>query len=129
MVPLEVQWEVCGESGNSLAIPVPGDWALHSGLELFSGTLCYRAEIEIPQADEVGLDLGRVGDIAEVFLDTHRVGSCLWAPYRVSLGKNIEPGLHRVEVLVTNSAANEFEGLQMPSGLLGPFKLILYNQS
>ena len=127
MIPLEVQWEVCDERGNPLKIPVPGDWALHPGLELFSGSIRYCAEIEIPQADEVGLDLGRVGDIAEVFLDTHRVGSCLWAPYRVNLGANIKPGLHQVEVLVTNSAANEFEGLQLPSGLLGPFKLILYN--
>ena len=74
---------------------------------------------------EIWLDLGQVGDIAEVSLDGKPLGSRLWSPYRFRLGRHLEAGPHQLEVRVTNSMANEFEGAQMPSGLIGPTSLIL----
>ena len=103
-----------------------GDWSRHPGLELFSGTLCYRAELEIPDREaEFGIDLGGVGDIAEVIVDGSSEGVRMWAPYEVFFTGPVAAGRHRIEVRVTNSMANEYEGAQLPSGLIGPVHLIL----
>ena len=67
---LDVPWQVFGEDGAPVAGLGLGDWSRYPGLELYSGTLCYRTVFTIPgAADQVGLDLGAVGDIAEVTLD------------------------------------------------------------
>jgi hypothetical protein len=79
--------------------------------------------VDLPAAG-VGLDLGAVGDLAEVLLDGQPCGVRLWAPYRLDLGPAIQPGVHDLEVRVTNSMANAFEGAQLPSGLMGPVHLL-----
>ena len=123
---LDVPWQVFGEDGEPVAGLGLGDWSHHPGLELFSGTLCYRTVFTIPDAaDQVGLDLGAVGDIAEVTLDGKPARVRMWAPYRVVLAGPVTPGRHRLEVRVTNSMANAYEGAQLPSGLMGPVQLIL----
>ena len=122
---VEVEWEVRRVEGETLDGLTIGDWAQCAGLELFSGTLCYRAEIDIPQeVDAVGLDLGAVGDIAEVLIDGERCGVRMWAPYEVWLGR-LASGRHRLEVRATNTMANAYEGVQSPSGLMGPVRLVL----
>ena len=123
---LDVPWQVFGEDAEPVAGLGLGDWSHHPGLELFSGTLCYRTVFTISDAaDQVGLDLGAVGDIAEVTLDGNPAGVRMWAPYRVVLAGPVTPGRHRLEVRVTNSMANAYEGAQLPSGLMGPVQLIL----
>ncbi len=133
-IKTDLEWEVSRVKGFSGEDPSPdsnqhlgvGDWAKVPGLELFSGTVCFSSELEIPGGvDEVLLDLGRVGDIAEVVLNGKHVGVRMWASYEVSLGKELSQGLYALEVWVTNSMANAFEGAQCPSGLIGPLELIL----
>ncbi len=125
-LPLDLRWQVSGEGDD----PVPGlelgDWSRHPGLELFSGTLCYRAVFDLPgAADRLDLDLGDVGDIAEASLDGELAGVRMWAPHRIPLTGPVAAGPHRLEVRVTNSMANAYEGAQLPSGLIGPVHLIL----
>ena len=123
--PLELSWQVYATDGTQVAGLSLGDWSRHAGLELFSGTLCYRAELEVPDAEaEFGIDLGAVGDIAEVIVDGTSAGVRMWAPYGILLPP-AAAGRHRIEIRVTNSMANEFEGAQCPSGLMGPVQLIL----
>jgi len=122
-IPIDVDWSVLDSEGNPTSIPGLSDWSREANWELYSGSLTYRAEFDFPEADSVTLDLGAVGDIAEVFLDGESSGVRMWAPYAVSLGK-VAPGRHVVEVRVTNSMANAYEGLQMPSGLMGPVHLV-----
>ena len=125
-MPLDLRWEVRDLDGVAVAVPAPGDWARQRGYELFSGTLRYLTELTLPApATEAWLDLGRVGDSAAVFLDGRRVGVRMWAPYRVCLGSGLAAGTYRLEVRVTNSMANEYEGSQRPSGLLGPVTLVM----
>ena len=125
-LPLELSWQVRGADGAPVAGLGLGDWSHRPGLELFSGTLCYRAELEVPDAGaEFGIDLGAVGDIAEVSVDGTSAGVRMWAPYEVFFTGLVAPGRHRIEVRVTNSMANEYEGAQLPSGLIGPVRLIL----
>ena len=125
-LPLELSWQVDAADGAPVAGLGLGDWSRHPGLELFSGTLCYRAELEVPDEEaDLGIDLGAVGDIAEVILDGNPAGVRMWAPYEVGFAGPVAAGRHRIEVRVTNSMANEYEGAQRPSGLIGPVRLIL----
>ncbi len=125
-IPLDLRWEVRDLDGAAVAVAAPGDWARQPGYELFSGTLRYLTELTLPAAArEAWLDLGQVGDSAAVFLDGQEVGVRMWAPYRVFLGRNLAAGTYRLEVRVTNSMANEYEGSQRPSGLLGPVALVV----
>ena len=122
----ELEWRLFDESGDAVEGPAPGDWAQFPGLELFSGTLCYRAELDIPEeAYEAWLDLGTVGDATEVVVDGAVAGWTMWPPHRVQLGHRLRPGPHQVEVRVTNTMANAYDGAQRPSGLIGPTGLIL----
>ncbi|MFZ4696006.1 MAG: hypothetical protein ACOYMV_12850, partial [Verrucomicrobiia bacterium] len=123
--PVRAKWRVRKPGGRLLGLKAPGDWARQRGFELFTGTLAYEASLEVPSAAELWLDLGRVGEIAELRVDGRVVGACLWAPYRFRF--NAAPGRHRFEVRVTNSMANEYEGAQLPSGLMGPVRWVLQN--
>ena len=125
--PIAVDWSLTGADGHAVSIDSIGDWSQKEGWELFSGTITYRAAIEFPAADEFLLELGAVGDIAEVLIDGQSVGTRMWAPYDVHLGC-VSPGRRTVEIRVTNSMANAYEGLQMPSGLMGPVTLVARRQ-
>ena len=124
-VALDLSWKVTDPAGNPVAAPAPGDWSKHSNLELFSGTLCYHSDLELPSTDEIWLDLGQVGDIAEVFLNGDSINTRMWAPYHIRLADHLPSGPHHLEIRVTNSMANAYEGLQLPSGLIGPLALVL----
>jgi hypothetical protein len=120
--PLDVEWSIHNSKGQPVSIDGIGDWAQKENWELFSGTITYQAEIVFPEADEIGLDLGLVGDIAEVLVDGTSVGSRMWAPHDIYFEGTA--GKHSVEVRVTNSMANSYEGMQLPSGLIGPVNLV-----
>jgi hypothetical protein len=119
-------WQAFTVDGDPALVPAPGDWAQTPGFDLFTGTLVYRAEFALT-ADQVRgtrwLDLGQVGDIAEVTANGQRLGVRAWAPYCFPVGQTLGAGPNRIEVRVTNSAANARYGRQLPSGLLGPVRL------
>jgi hypothetical protein len=116
-------WRAYDEAGSALDLPCPGDWAQLPGWEIFSGRLRFRTEfaLTLDQAQApLFLDLGQVGDIAEVILNGASLGGRAWAPYIWPIGQLCRAGDNQLEVVVTNSIANQLEGLQRPSGLLGP---------
>ena len=126
----DLDWKVYASDGTPVDIAAPGDWAECPGYELFSGTFSYRSAIDLTDAvKETWLDLGQIGDIAEILLDDEPIGIRLWAPYKVCLGRNLKGGTHSLEVKVTNSMANAFEGTQNPSGLMGPVRIISRTKS
>lgn len=102
-----------------------GDWAKREELRRFSGTVSFTTEIELPEgAADARLDLGEVGEAAKVFVNDIEAGDLLWRPYAVIIDSaHLRPGRNRIEVLVSNSAANHYEGARRPSGLLGPVTL------
>ncbi|MBT7805601.1 hypothetical protein HN766_08935 [Candidatus Poribacteria bacterium] len=120
-------WTVHNDDDVASDAPPLGDWSQTSGLGTFSGTLRYGVEFELSEAHVDAarfLDLGRVGDIAEAFVNGQRVGVAAWAPYTLPLDAPLIAGANRLEVHVTNSMANEFDGRQKPSGLMGPVRLL-----
>src|SRR5262249_35813757 len=79
----------------------------------FSGTACYTTEFENPKgsADDWRLDLGQVCESARVKLNGQPVGALWCPPYEVSIGAFLRPGTNRLEVAVTNLAANRVRDL------------------
>jgi hypothetical protein len=89
--------------------------------------LTYSTSVTLANLPEtVDLDLGLVGNAADVFVNGHTAGFAMWAPYRLPLDPtHFRAGENRIVVRVTNSAANYFEGALLPSGLIGPVTLRL----
>lgn len=102
------------------------------------------------------LDLGEVKYSARVVLNGRDLGTLAWRPFRWAVGDAIRPGQNVLEIEVTNTAANElagnperlteleqkgwlrnsyikrylpFDREMVPSGLLGPVRLVAYEPS
>jgi len=126
VVELSGPWQASLPTGEAVTLPCPGDWAQVEGWQTFSGTICFTTSFEMPAGwsdDPVYLDLGQVEEIAEVLVNGEPAGVALWSPYVIEVTDVIRPGNNMVEVRVTNSQANYYDGLQLPSGLLGPIRL------
>ena len=116
-------WQASDTSGKKIDVPCPGDWSRVREWDLFTGTLCFKCDFELPDRaanEPLFLDLGQVGDIADIELNGESLGVLAWAPYIVSTAQSAKGGTNTLVVRVTNSMANSIQGMQLPSGLLGP---------
>ncbi len=79
----------------------------------FAGTARYTIEFDRPPANagDWVLDLGKVCETARLTLNGRRVGTLWNAPFRVRVGQFLQPGENRLEVEVTNLAANRIRDL------------------
>ncbi|CAM3610278.1 glycosylhydrolase-like jelly roll fold domain-containing protein [Marinicrinis lubricantis] len=104
-------------------------WTAWEGHEHFSGTVSYEIDLEwipdIPYSDVI-LDLGEVHELARVFLNGEEVGVRMWKPYRLSVQEQLQVGLNKLRVNVTNSLSNRYDKESLPSGLMGPVRIELY---
>lgn len=85
----------------------------------FSGTGRYEIEFDLPAARlangaRLTLDLGKVGNIAEVELNGQAVGVAWMAPHRLDITRAARPGKNQLVVLVTNTLINYVSGLKAP---------------
>ncbi len=83
----------------------------------FSGTGSYEIEFELSahQMKDRGkmiLDLGKVGDIAEVKLNGKEVGVAWMWPYKMEITSFVKKGKNKLVVLVTNQLVNYVSGLK-----------------
>lgn len=99
----------------------------------FCGTIRYVTTFEAEEKDVyIGIDLGLVGETAEVVINGHNCGLRVQQPYRFSIENAIKQGENRLEVLVTNNPAyrerDDFSRMLAlpPSGLLGD--VVLYRE-
>lgn len=120
-----------------------------SGIKYFSGVATYSTTFKAPAGYRSGtpllLDLGRVGDVAEVRVNGRAVGTLWHAPYRVDVGSAVKRGDNQLEVRVANLWVNRLIGDRQPgakkvaytvmptyradaplrpSGLIGPVQLL-----
>jgi hypothetical protein len=88
------------------------------GIRYFSGTVTYRTRFRLPRGAgpdaSLMLDLGKVGDIAEVAVNGHPVGYAWKAPYRVDIGRVVKRGDNVVEVKVADLWVNRLVGDAQP---------------
>ncbi|MCF7734587.1 MAG: hypothetical protein K9N23_23085, partial [Akkermansiaceae bacterium] len=85
----------------------------------FSGTGRYEIELTVPadrlrEGTAAWLDLGRVGNIAEVELNGQALGVAWMSPHRLGVTKALRPGKNRLVVRVTNTLINYVSGLADP---------------
>lgn len=122
------------------------------GVKYFSGTAIYSKTIELkkePGRSRVFLDLGKVGDIAEVILNGKKIDTLWKAPYRVDVTSALHKGKNLLEIKITNEWTNRLIGdkdapadkkvlafyvnsfggpYQLTnSGLMGPVKLLTHD--
>jgi len=124
-----------------------------TGVKYFSGTGTYSKTIQAP-ADwfktgaQLWLDLGDVKNLAEVSVNGKPLGIVWKRPFRVDVTGALKPGANTMEIKVTNLWVNRLIGDQqpdatkkytytaqqfyradsplLPSGLLGPVKLVRF---
>lgn len=131
------------------------DWTTRPepGIQFYSGTAVYRKSFAAPSsqpAKSVWLDLGEVRELAEVKANGHSCGIAWTPPFRVDITRALKPGTNELEIDVVNFWPNRIIGDQslpepqrvtrtnvrkltsstplMPSGLLGPVRVVVTGQ-
>jgi hypothetical protein len=97
-----------------------GSLSEHADAEVryFSGTATYENSFVLPKGADPNshlvLDLGKVGDLAEVFVNGRPVGSVWHAPYRLDIGYAVKRGKNMIEIKVANLWVNRLIGDAQP---------------
>ncbi|GAA4780651.1 glycosyl hydrolase [Olivibacter ginsenosidimutans] len=91
------------------------DWRTHadSAIKYYSGTALYTQQFDWKNntaSDNIWLDVGRVANLAEVYVNGVNCGVAWTAPYRVNISKALKPGQNEVKIAVTNTWANRLIG-------------------
>jgi hypothetical protein len=156
LTSLEAQpWQVTFQPGRGAPEgPLAFDrlQSLHTmadpGLRHFSGLSTWSTTMDVP-ASALGhalwLDLGQVGDVAEVWINGTYAGTSWFAPDRVDISRAVQAGSNQVEVRVANLWVNRLIGDVQPgaervtftatptylpdaplrpAGLIGPVRLL-----
>ena len=98
-------------------------------LPRFSGKMRYRFTFSAPKTTCAELDLGTVGEIAELTLNGKPMGIRISAPYRFDVSEALCEGENEVEIIVSNHLGYalrdnfSFNMQNAPSGLLGEIML------
>ena len=118
------------------------------GIRYFSGVATYRSSFTVPAGTEPGdltIDLGKIGDVAEVYVNGSYTGTALFSPNTVAIGRFAKAGPNTIEVRVANLWVNRLIGDKQPgatpitftaaptylpdaplrpAGLIGPVRLL-----
>jgi len=120
--PLKGEWRVDFIEGGpvlprAFSSEILGSWtaAPDPEAERFAGTARYTLDFVLPDADADGwfLDLGDVRESARVTLNGEPAGVLFSAPFRLEVGRHLQPGTNRLEIEVTNLAANRIRDLDI----------------
>ncbi len=99
-------------------------WGAHAnaGVKYFSGTATYTRAFQAAHAwladgARIVLDLGGVGDLAEVSLNGRPLGILWKPPYRIDITGALQDGGNHLEIKVTNQWTNRLIGdMALPDG-------------
>lgn len=87
------------------------------GIRYFSGVVTYESSVVLPRTVGNGrlwVDLGKLGDVAEVRVNGTPVGTVWQAPYRVDVTAAARPGRNQLEIRVANLWVNRLIGDVQP---------------
>jgi hypothetical protein len=99
-------------------------------MKYFSGETIYKTSLALDSINNyqrIELDLGDVCELAEVTVNGKNAGVKMWSPYVFDLTPYMDEDYLNLEVVVTNSKANEYAKEPVKSGLIGPVTLKLYH--
>lgn len=96
----------------------------------FVGVIRYEAMLEVSEGKELRwIDLGRVGECAQLWVNDEYCGSCVYEPCQFDVRKFIHPGENQLRIEVMNNLGyrgrDKFSAYLPlpPTGLLGPVKM------
>ena len=95
----------------------------------FTGNMRYTAKLTLDAQKHNVIDLGCVGQTAEVRLNGKHVGTRIYAPYRFDISEAVIDGENEIEITVANTCTfeqrDQFSKFMLikPSGLLGPVRV------
>jgi len=94
-------------------------WVEDHETEHFSGTGRYEIDFDLPseyirEDIKLSLDLGKVGNVAEVELNGKKVGTAWMRPYKLDITEAVKQGRNHLVVLVTNTLINRVSGFKEP---------------
>jgi alpha-L-rhamnosidase len=153
--PMIGAWKVAFQQGRgapattTLATLKPLNENADAGIKYFSGIATYTKGFAAPKGWKPGqrlmLDLGEVGELAEVSVNGKPAGAVWHAPYRLDIGALTKSGQNNIEIRVANLWINRLIGdvqpgaqritwhagpgyskdaSLRPSGLIGPVVLL-----
>jgi len=149
-------WDVAFQSGRgapaTLRLPSlqPLERHADAGVRYFSGVATYMREFDLPAGVVPGqslqIDLGNVGDVAEVRINGQMAGTAWHTPWQLDIGALTRTGRNTLEVRVASLWVNRLIGDAQagaqkitfttlptylpdaplrPSGLIGPVRLLV----
>jgi hypothetical protein len=155
IVELSQPWQVrfdskWGGPAEPVEFATLESWTQHRdpAIRHYSGIATYLQDIDVPfrSGGRVFLEVGGVGELAEVKINGRSCGTIWAAPYRLEITEPLKPGRNRIEIEVANHWANRIIGdaakpeaeritktniqrltAETPlvdSGLLGPVRLL-----
>ena len=156
MADLSTDWTVSFEpdlgapDGMTLPVLAPLNEQAEDGIKYYSGISTYSRSFDLPDgmntvADPVILDLGRVGDVAEIHVNGEEVTTLWKAPWTADISAFVTDGANEITVKVANLWVNRLIGDMQPdadkitfttiptympdaplrpSGLIGPVSLM-----
>jgi hypothetical protein len=94
----------------------------------FSGTVVYEKNFNWNDLTRkwarVELDLGIAHEHAQLWVNGQNVGVRMWRPYLFEIGTYLKQGTNILRVSIHNTLANRYDGKSLPSGLMGPIRLL-----
>ena len=124
LTTLDQPWQISFQPGRGAPASIamaklsPLNEAEDKGVRYFSGVATYSSRFTLPKGAKRGqplwLDLGKVGDLAEVRVNGQLAGTSWFAPYRVDIGRYVKSGSNRLEVKVANLWVNRLIGDKQP---------------
>ena len=156
LATVEGPWEIAFQSGlgapdKASSIKL-GSWTTNAdqGIKYYSGTATYSASLNVPanwfqKNAKIVLDLGKVGDIAEVIVNGAPSDTLWFMPYKCDITGLLKKGNNKLEIKVTNEWTNRLLGDRIApagkkvlnsnliimahqpneSGLIGPVRIIM----
>ncbi|MDO6414145.1 glycosyl hydrolase [Sphingomonas sp. BIUV-7] len=153
---MSAPWLVAFQPGRgappTITLPrlAPLELQADPGVKFFSGVARYTSDLTVPRETKGALlDLGQVGDVAELRVNGKLVGIVWHAPFRLDLSRFIHAGKNSVDVRVANLWVNRLIGDAQPdatkrtfiaapgyrpdaplrpSGLIGPVTLLAIDE-
>lgn len=105
-------------ASTSMASLTPLNESSDQRIKYFSGVATYSRRFTLPSEAAPGaplwLDLGKIVDVAEVWVNGRQVGTVWHAPSRINIGKAVKRGSNQLEVRVANLWVNRLIGDAQP---------------
>lgn len=100
-------------------------WSVY-GKPRLSGYVEYFGEFEAdPKSGaEYMLELDRLFNSAEIYINGSHAGDIVWRPYRIAVTGLLRKGKNTLKIVVANTTGNELYQTEFPSGLLGPVQIL-----